>query len=197
MATPIVYICAEIAGGEDLIRTAGWRVSMLGSLDTLRARPESSIPSCLVWDVSRSGSENRALSEDLGELPPDIPVICTMGHVDLATVVSVVRAGCFDVLRMPVTEDSLLDVVRRALRHSEEVLERNRVEYQLKGRYEALSPRERQVMALIASGLMNKQVGAELGISEITVKAHRGRVMRKMQAYTFASLVKMATTLAL
>ena len=195
--TPVIHISATIPGGEDLIRRAGWQAREVESLDALVSNPQRSAPSCLVLHLTRSGLDYATLIGELLDLPPSIPVICLADDVDLAVVVGVMKVGALDVLRMPVSETSLLDAIRQALQRSEAVLKQEYEMRQLKERYEALSQRERQVMTLVASGLLNKQVGGTLGISEITVKAHRGRVMSKMQANSFASLIKMATTLAI
>lgn len=195
---PTVYVGDDdVAASTDLIRTTGWQARMMDSLEALADGPRSSVPSCLVFDVSRCSPQDLALRECLAALGSEMPIICTAGNVDLAVVVSIMKAGAFDVLTKPLSADLLLDAIRRALQHSEVALKEEFEVRRIRERYESLSNRERQVMGLIVSGLLNKQVGGELGISEITVKAHRGRLMRKMQARTFASLVKMAAALKL
>ena len=198
ICTPTVYVGdPDIAAAADLIQTMGWQARMLASPEALVDAPRSPIPSCLVFDVSGCGREAVALHERLASLRPEMPIICTAGDVDLATVVSIMKAGAFDILRKPIAGELLLDVIRRALQHSEAALKDEFEVRRIRDRHESLSIRERQVMALIVSGLLNKQVGGELGISEITVKAHRGRLMRKMQARSFAGLVKMGAALNL
>jgi FixJ family two-component response regulator len=150
-----------------------------------------------VFDISRHSPGELALHERLRALRPEMPIICTTKNVDLAVVVSIMKAGAFDVLGKPIVGNLLLDTIHRALQRSEVALKEEFETRRIRDRYESLSNRERQVMSLIVSGLLNKQVGGELGISEITVKAHRGRLMLKMQARSFASLVKMAAALNL
>jgi FixJ family two-component response regulator len=192
--TPIVYVGdADIVTRVRLIRETGWQPRLLESLEAVACSPETVSPSCVVLDISRPGA--LCYHKRIVALSPEISVVCTAGDVDLALVVSFVKAGAFDVLRKPTRDDLLLDAIRRALERSEAVVERGLEIRQLRDRYSTLSLRERQVMALIVSGLLNKQVGGELGISEITVKFHRGHLMRKMQARSFASLVRMAAAL--
>ena len=195
-AAPLVYMKAA-SGLQALVQNAGLQVQELGALEELATRPQRSGPTCLVLHLAASTPDNVALVDELLDLPATVPFICIAEDIDLATVVSVMKAGALDVLRMPVADASLLDAIRQALQRGASVLAQVCQMQELKDRYEALSQRERQVMTLLASGLLNKQVGGKLGISEITVKAHRGRVMNKMQANSFASLVKMATTLAI
>ena len=192
---PTVYLAADLPGAEQLIRTAGWNAVNLVALSTLFDGGEISTPSCLVMDIS--SFESSALHQRLAGLGAEMTFICTADEVDLAMVVEIVRAGALDVIQKPVVGDALLQAVRRALLRSEAALEQSRNDRRLRDRLGTLSLRERQVMILASSGLLNKQIAAELGISEITVKAHRGRVMRKMEARSFAGLVKMAMVLKL
>ncbi len=194
---PTVYVADADAVCWDLMRTTGWQTQVLESLEALAQGPRAPVPSCLILDISRHGIGDFGRHECFTALRAEVPIICTAGDVDLGTVVKIVKAGAFDVLRKPIASDLLLDAVHRALHHSEVTLKEEFEVRQIRNRYASLSQRERQVMALIGSGLLNKQVGGELGISEITVKAHRGRLMRKMQARSFAGLVKMATALNL
>jgi FixJ family two-component response regulator len=195
---PSVYIGdADVAASADLIRATGWQAKMFDSLEALADGPRTPIPSCLVFDISRHSPGELALHERLRALRPEMPIICTTKNVDLAVVVSIMKAGAFDVLGKPIVGNLLLDTIHRALQRSEVALKEEFETRRIRDRYESLSNRERQVMSLIVSGLLNKQVGGELGISEITVKAHRGRLMLKMQARSFASLVKMAAALNL
>ena len=194
--TPVVYLGGGLAGVADLIRKAGWRASVLESPETLVDGPETSGPSCLLLDISRPNPEDISSHGPLFiARRPETPIICTAEDVDVALVVNLMKAGSFDVLEKPVTNDSLVGAIRRALQRSESILKDGSEARLIKDRHASLTQRERQVMALITAGLLNKQVGAELGISEITVKAHRGRLMRKMRARSFATLVKMAATL--
>jgi FixJ family two-component response regulator len=192
---PVVYVLDE--GGsvrEALDRVAadaGWRAEVFGGL--LLARPAADVPNCLVLNFTRPGSLQ--LQQRLAAQRSDMPIICITD--DLPMAVLAMKAGAVDVLARPVDAELLAQAIEHALRCSEASLQQSSVARQLEDRYASLSLRERQVMDLVVSGLLNKQVGGELGISEITVKAHRGRVMRKMNARSLATLVKMAGQLKL
>lgn len=149
----------------------------------------------MVLDVSLPGLSGLDLQEALQTDHVDLPIIFITGHGDVPMSVRAMKAGAVEFLTKPFHEDVLCDAIRHALKRSEAALEGQAELRALRDRYASLSERERAVMALVVSGLLNKQVGGELGISEITVKAHRGRVMRKMQADSFADLVQMATRL--
>jgi FixJ family two-component response regulator len=194
---PVIYAGAGVTGHENLVREAGWGVKGLASLEAVIEGPQPSVPCCLLLDISRPNPVDLSFHRRLVTSHPEVPVICIAGDVDLDVLVRVMKAGIFDLLVKPVTEDILREVISRALQQSEVVLKRHLEVRKLRDRYASLSQRERQVMALIVSGLLNKQVGYELGISEITVKAHRGSLMRKMQAVSFAGLVKMSASLDL
>jgi FixJ family two-component response regulator len=196
-AATVYFGDADVTASAGLIQTNGWEARMLDSLEVLFDGSGAPIPSCLVLDVSRCSPGNLSFHRRLVALRPEMPIICTAGNVDVGLVITIMKVGVFDVLTKPIAVDLLLDSIRRALQHSDAVLKERCEIRRLEDRYASLSSRERQVMALIVSGLLNKQVGGELGISEITVKAHRGRLMRKMQARSFASLVKMAAALKL
>lgn len=193
----IVYLAADIPGADELIREAGWQVEKLASLDALAVSPETGTPSCVVVDISGSHLESSGLPRQLAGLDARTPFICTTDEVNLAMLVEIVKAGAIDVLWKTGTGDALLGAIRTALHRSEAALQQSQTDRRLAQRFATLSPRERQVLVLASSGLLNKQIAGELGISEITVKAHRGSVMRKMQAQSFAGLVKMAMALAL
>ena len=194
-ASPVVFVIGSdtslCSALDALAHDAGWRTESLTSIDQLLNRQRTLAPSCLVLDISKLDSDDLLHQR----LPNDMPVICITTAGDVSLSVRAMKAGAADVMTKPVSQAPLLDALRLALDRNEEDL---REELELNGmreRYLSLSGREREVMGLVASGLMNKQVGAELGISEITVKAHRGRMMRKMKARSLASLVIVAARL--
>lgn len=181
---------------ELLLRFAGWRPEVFASAQEFLARPRTLTPCCLVLDVSLpdiGGLELQKLVADR----TDMPVIFITGHGDIPMTVRAMKAGAVEFLTKPFDDDVLLGAIRHAIERSEAALGKE-VEIQaLRNCYASLTPREREVMALVVSGLLNKQVGSRLAISEITVKAHRGRVMQKMGADSLADLVKMALRLRL
>ncbi len=181
---------------ELLIATAGWRPETFASAPDFLSRPRPAVPCCLVLDVTLPGLNGLELQQQLGERT-DMPIIFITGHGDIPMSVRAIKAGAVEFLTKPFRDDVLLDAIRGALERSRNAL-RDEAELRLiRDRYTSLTPRERQVMTLVVSGLLNKQVGGELGISEITVKAHRGQVMRKMKADSLPDLVTMAARLGL
>jgi FixJ family two-component response regulator len=196
-AAPIVHIGGDLSRIEGAIRNPGWRINKLESLDILLNGGDLGAPSCLIVDISWSALQDRPLQERLSGLGPQIPFICVVEEANLPTAVALMRLGALDVVESSIADGSLIDAIRLGLQHSGTALQKAHEVRELKNRYDLLSQRERQILSLISSGLLNKQVAGELGISEITVKAHRGSLMRKMQAQSFASLVKMAMVLAL
>lgn len=176
-----------------LARGAGWRTQAVPSVSALLGRRRTLAPSCLVLDVSHWDAEDFVP----GSWPTDMPVICVMDVGDVALSVRAMKAGAVDVLTKPVGSMPLLEAVRLALNRSEVGLKWECELNEMRHCYASLSHREREVMALVTSGLLNKQVGRRLGISEVTVKSHRGRVMRKMKTPSFASLVMIAARLQL
>jgi FixJ family two-component response regulator len=179
---------------KSLIRSAGWQPNTASSAEEFMAHPRAMTPGCLLVELNlpgRSGLELQKLVFDRTEMP----VIFMSRHVDVQATVKAVKAGAFEFLTKPITGAVLLRVIRQAIERSHSALRQFAWTRALQERYESLSRREREVMNLVVSGQLNKQVGGELGISEITVKAHRGKAMRKMQAHTFAELVNMAACL--
>jgi FixJ family two-component response regulator len=198
--TPVVFVVDDDVSVresvEALIETAGWRTKTFATaLDFLNTCRDTS-PGCLVLDVSLPGLSGLDLQQRLGGRR-DLPIIFITGHGDIPMSVQAMKAGAVEFLTKPFSDDVLLAAIRRAIKSSSSALEREAEREQLKRGYASLSPRERQVMTRVVSGRLNKQVGSELGISEITVKAHRGQVMRKMNADSLADLVRMAAALDL
>jgi FixJ family two-component response regulator len=180
---------------EHLIRKAGWQFEAFASPPEFLARSRNSIPSCLVADVMFPSLAGLALQRQINCERCALPIIFLSSHSDIATTVTAMKSGALDFLAKPINHDLLIDAIRNGIKRSELVLGRESELYQIRSGYGSLTPREREVMTLVASGLPNKVVGGELGISEITVKMHRGNVMRKMRADSFAQLVNMASRL--
>ena len=179
-----------------LLRAAGWRAELFDTASAFLARPRPTVPCCLVLDVTLPGLSGLELQKQLTERT-EMPIIFMTGHGDVPMSVQAMKAGAVEFLTKPFKDDVLLDAIRDAIAKSGAALSRAAEVQALERCYESLTPRERDVMRLVVSGLLNKQVGGELGISEITVKAHRGQVMRKMKADSLADLVTMAATLRL
>jgi FixJ family two-component response regulator len=182
---------------ELLIRWAGWEAETFGSAQEFLSRQRAEGPSCLVLDVHLPNQSGLDLQRELTDVDKDMPIIFITGYGDIPTTVQAMKAGAVDFLTKPFVEDDLLSAMRRAIQRSEAARHHDEELQPLRSCYDSLTPREKQVMGLVISGLLNKQVGGELGISEITVKAHRGQVMRKMKADSLADLVRMAARLKL
>jgi FixJ family two-component response regulator len=180
---------------ESLIRFAGWHANTFARAEAFLYSPRTFVPNCLVLGVSLPGLSRLDLQMRLAIERPHTPVIFITDQGDVPTAVQAMKAGAVEFFTKPFQDDLVLSAIREALERSVLALGLEEEMRALRNRYASLSPRERQVMASVVSGLMNKEVGAELGISEITVKAHRGRAMQKMQAGSFAHLVKMAAKL--
>jgi FixJ family two-component response regulator len=181
---------------ELLIKSAGWQPKTFASAQEFLCRPQPAVPCCLVLDVTLPGLNGLELQQQLAGRT-DMPIIFITGHGDVPMTVQAMKAGAVEFLTKPFKDEVLLDAIRGAIERSRAALRLDAQMRALRNCYESLTPREREVMALVVSGLLNKQVGGELGISEITVKAHRGQVMRKMKADSLPDLVTMAARLAL
>jgi len=198
-ATPIVFVVDDDISVREslelLIRSEGWQPETFESAQEFLAHPRALVPSCLVLDFSLPGLNGLELQKRVAVERTDMPIIFITGFGDVPMTVQAMKAGAAEFLTKPFGDDVLLSAIRHALDRSQSALGHEAVMQVLRDCYASLTPREREVMALVASGLLNKQVGGELGISEITVKAHRGQVMQKMKADSFADLVKVAARL--
>lgn len=198
--TPTVFVVDDDISVREslelLLASAGWRPETFASAQNFLSRPRAMVPCCLVLDVTLPGLNGLELQQQLGERP-EMPIIFITGYGDVPMTVRAMKAGAVEFLTKPFQDDVLLDAIRHALERSRAALRRESEMRALRSCYASLTPREREVMGLVVSGLLNKQVGGELDISEITVKAHRGQVMRKMQAASLPDLVTMAAKLGL
>ena len=198
-ATSVVFVVDDDISVREslelLLRCEGWESETFGSAQEFLDRPRPSVPSCLVLDVFLPGLNGLDLQRRVALERVDMPIIFITGQGDVPTSVQAMKAGAVEFLTKPFNDSVLVDAIRKGLDQSRLALAREIEMSALRSHYASLTPRERQVMALVVSGLLNKQVGGELGISEITVKAHRGRVMQKMQAGSLADLVKISAML--
>jgi FixJ family two-component response regulator len=198
---PIVYVVDDDISVrealEALIREAGWLPSVFPSAREFLSHPHTSGPSCLILDVTLPDLNGLDLQQQIADKRTDMPIIFITGYGDVPMTVRAMKAGAVEFLTKPFGDEVILDAIRGALERSATALGTAADMQTFQDRYASLSSREREVMALVVCGLMNKQVGGQLGISEITVKAHRGRMMRKMKAGSLADLVNIAAKLGI
>jgi len=197
--TPFVFIVDDDVSVREslelLIQNEGWEPQTFASAQQFLDRPRVFAPSCLILDISLPGLNGLELQKRLAMERTDMPIIFITGHGDVQKTVQAMKAGAVEFLTKPFNDEALLSAVRQSLERSRLALEQEAELRELRNRYALLTSREQQVMALVVTGLLNKQIGGELGISEITVKAHRGQVMQKMKADSLAGLVRIAAKL--
>ncbi|MGB6722400.1 MAG: response regulator [Terracidiphilus sp.] len=198
---PIVFVVDDDISVREslelLLRQEGLGVETFVSAQEFLDRSRATGPSCLLLDYSLPGLNGLELQKRIAVERHEMPIIFITGHGDIPMTVQAMKAGAVELLTKPFSDEVLLNAIRRAIERSNVLLDRDAEIRAFKARYACLTAREREVMALVVTGLPNKQVGGELGISEITVKAHRGSMMRKMKAESLAELVGIATRLRL
>jgi FixJ family two-component response regulator len=196
---PIVYVVDDDASLREalrsLLRSIGLLVELFDSVTDFMGHPRPDVPSCLLLDVRLRGTSGLDFQQQLANAGIHLPIVFMTGYGDIAMTVRAMKAGAVDFLTKPFREQDLIDAVSAAHQRDRLRREAERGQQALQDRYATLTARERQVMALAASGLMNKQIAGQIGLSEITVKIHRGQAMRKMAARSFADLVRMAQAL--
>ena len=199
--TPIVFVVDDDVSVREslelLIRNAGWLPELFESAQEFLDRPRVNVPSCLILDIALPGLNGLQLQERIAADRADMPIIFITGAGDVPTTVQAMKAGAVEFLTKPFSDTALLSAIQQAIERSEATLGVEAEIKSLRERYATLSRREREVLSLVVRGLLNKQVGFELGISEITVKAHRGQVMRKMEAGSLVDLVNIAGKLGI
>jgi FixJ family two-component response regulator len=201
VVAPIVFVVDDDISIREsleyLIASAGWRPEVFASAQDFLDRPRPPCPSCLLLDVSLPDLNGLELQRRIAGDRSEMPIIFITGRGDIPMTVQAMKAGAVEFLTKPFAAEVLLDAIQGALERSRASIEEGANLLALRTRHESLTRREREVMALVVRGQMNKQVGGELGISEITVKAHRGQVMRKMRAKSLPELVNLAGRLGL
>lgn len=198
---PIVFIVDDDASMRraltNLFESVGLKVEAFGSAPQLLQAKPPQVPSCLVLDIRLPGASGLDLQSDLVKANIQTPIIFITGHADVPMTVRAMKGGAIDFLTKPVRDQDILDAVQAAIERDRKRRDLNKTVSNVRSRFESLSSRERDVLALVTSGLMNKQVAAQLGLAEITVKIYRGQIMRKMGAKSLADLVRMSEALGI
>jgi FixJ family two-component response regulator len=201
LTSPIIFVVDDDISVREslelLLRHEGFAVETFVSAQEFLSRPRATVPNCLVLDFSLPGLNGLELQKRVAVERHEMPIIFITGHGDIPMTVQAMKAGAVEFLTKPFGDEVLLNAIRKSIERSKVLLDRDGEIRGLRARYDRLTSREREVLALVVAGLPNKQVGSELGISEITVKAHRGSVMRKMNADSLPELVSMAARLRL
>jgi FixJ family two-component response regulator len=199
--SPIVFVVDDDESVQEalasLVRSAAMRVEVFASAQAFLSRPPVDAPSCLVLDIRLDGASGLDLQRRLAELHTEIPIVFITGYGDVPTSVAAMKAGAIEFLLKPLADVDVLEAIGRAISRHRAARERQTEIADLQSRYGSLTAREREVMQGVVKGLLNKQIAAELGISEITIKVHRGQVMRKMMAGSLADLVRLAEKLGI
>ena len=200
-SSPVIAIVDDDAsvreGLHSLIRSAGWRVETFASAQEFLARRGADAPSCLILDLQLPGLSGLDLQKRMAEVNLEIPIVFLTGHGDIPASVQAMKAGAIEFLTKPVEEEDILRAIQEALQRDRHMRQQHAEMHDLQSRYDTLTAREREVMQQVISGLLNKQVAAELKITEFTVKIHRAHVMQKMRADSLADLVRMAESLGI
>ena len=198
---PIVFVVDDDVSVREslelLIKFAGWQPETFASAGEFLKHPRTAMPSCLVLDISLPDLNGLELQKLIASERTDMPIIFITGHGDVPMTVQAMKGGAVEFLTKPFDDEVLLSAIRHALKRSAAVLDDLAETFALRSSYESLTPREREVMQLVVAGMLNKQIGLNLGISEVTVKAHRGKMMQKMKAESLADVVKTAVRLGL
>ena len=201
LAAPLVFVIDDDASVRaaisSLIRSVGLRAEVFASVSEFLAHKRSTTTSCLILDVRLPGVSGLEFQSELAKANAEIPIIFITGHGDIPMTVKAMKAGAIEFLTKPFRDQDLLDAIQVALERARLKEEKDRAVSDIKRNFSNLTPREQEVMAWITGGFLNKQVAAEIGVAEITVKVHRGNVMRKMTAKSFADLVRMADLLGI